>query len=87
MIVDALLEADFRVSIMTQNLTAAKAPSKACLVASDYTYDSLINVFTGQDALVSAVAVGPAIVAQKTMIDTAVVAGVKRFIFSLLEGF
>lgn len=80
MIVDALLDADFRVSIVSRNATAAKAPSKARLITSNYTYDSLVSIFTGQDVVVSAVAVGPAIVAQKTMIDAAVAAGVKRFI-------
>lgn len=80
MIVEALLDADFRVSFVSRNATTAKAPLKARLITSDYTYDSLVSIFTGEDVVISAVAVGPAIVAQKTMIDAAVAAGVKRFI-------
>lgn len=49
-------------------------------MTSDYTYESLVKIFTGQDAVVSAVAAGPPIVAQKVMVDAACQAGVRRFI-------
>lgn len=79
-VVEALLEADFQVSVVTRDATTAKAPSIARLITSDYTYDSLVLALNGQDAVVSTVAVGPAIVAQKAMIDAAIAVGVKRFI-------
>lgn len=79
-IVDALLEANFRVSIVTRNATNSKPPLKANLITSDYSYDSLVRIFTDQDVVISAVAAGPPIVAQREMIDAAVKAGIKRFI-------
>jgi hypothetical protein len=63
-----------------QPSNTAKSSPKARLITSDYTYQSLVDIFTGQDAVVSTVAVGPTIVAQKKVINAAVAAGVKRFI-------
>lgn len=46
----------------------------------DYaSYDSLLSVFTGQDAVVSVVG-APGVPAQKVAVDAAIAAGVKRFI-------
>jgi hypothetical protein len=52
----------------------------ATFVTSDYTYESLVKIFVGQEAVVSAVAAGPPIGAQKVMVDAAIQAGVRRFI-------
>lgn len=52
----------------------------ATFATSDYTYESLVEIFTGQEAVVSAVAAGPPIAAQKGMVDAAIQAGVRRFI-------
>ncbi|KAF4994748.1 hypothetical protein FDECE_13021 [Fusarium decemcellulare] len=80
-IVDALLEAKFNVSIVTRDGSSPSSQkSKAPVVQSDYTLTSLTEIFTGQDAVISTVSVGPAIPAQKTMIEAAVKAGVSRFI-------
>ena len=46
---------------------------------SDYSEDSLLEIFKGQDAVVSAIA-GAAIGDQKKIIDIAEKAGVKRFL-------
>lgn len=75
-----MAEADFNVSIVTRNASNVSDSAKFKTVQSDYSYDSLVNAFAGHDAVISAVSVGPAIIAQKTMIDAAVVAGVKRFV-------
>lgn len=80
-IVDALLNAKFNVTIVTRNAAVAtQQPSAATIVSSDYSEESLAALFIGQDAVVSAVAAGPAIMAQKTMINAAAKAGVSRFI-------
>lgn len=52
----------------------------ATFVTSDYSYESLVNILTGQEAVVSAVAAGPPIAAQKVMVDAAIQARVRRFI-------
>ena len=47
---------------------------------ADYaSYDSLLSVFTGQDAVVSVVG-APGVPVQKVAVDAAIAAGVKRFI-------
>ncbi|KAF4472612.1 hypothetical protein FALBO_479 [Fusarium albosuccineum] len=80
-IVDALLEAKFNVSIVTRDASSPSSQkAKAPVVQSDYTLASLTDIFTGQDTVISTVSVGPAIMAQKTMIEAAVKAGVPRFI-------
>ncbi|KAJ3542889.1 hypothetical protein NM208_g3444 [Fusarium decemcellulare] len=80
-IVDALLEAKLNVSIVTRDANSPKSQNaKAPVVQSEYTLASLTEIFTGQDAVISAVSVGPAILTQRTMIDAAVKAGVSRFI-------
>lgn len=66
---------------MTRSLGSnLKEINGANSVTSDYTHESLVKVFTGQEAVVSAVAAGPPIAAQKVMVDAAIQAGVRRFI-------
>lgn len=66
---------------MTRSLSSnPKETNGAIFVISDYTYESLVKIFTGQEAVVSAVAAGPPIAAQKVMVDAAIQAGVRRFI-------
>ncbi|UKZ79038.1 hypothetical protein TrVFT333_006789 [Trichoderma virens FT-333] len=80
-IVKALIDADFNVTVVTRSLGSnPKEINGAIFVTSDYTYESLVKIFTGQEAVVSAVAAGPPIAAQKVMVDAAIQAGVRRFI-------
>ncbi|KAL5095314.1 hypothetical protein Trisim1_000090 [Trichoderma cf. simile WF8] len=80
-IVKALIDAGFNVTVVTRSLGSNQSEiSDATFVTSDYTYESLVKIFTGQEAVVSAVAAGPPIAAQKVMVDAAIQAGVKRFI-------
>ncbi|KAH8122252.1 hypothetical protein FP744_10006150 [Trichoderma asperellum] len=80
-IVKALIDADFTVTVVTRSSSLnPKELNGAIFVTSDYTHESLVEIFTGQDAVVSAVAAGPPIAAQKVMVDAACQAGVRRFI-------
>ncbi|KAM0265398.1 hypothetical protein ACHAQJ_000240 [Trichoderma viride] len=80
-IVKALIDADFNVTVVTRSSSLnPKEINGAIFVTSDYTYESLVKIFTGQEAVVSAVAAGPPIAAQKVMVDAASQAGVRRFI-------
>ncbi|KAL7939397.1 hypothetical protein V8C35DRAFT_326449 [Trichoderma chlorosporum] len=80
-IVKALVDAGFNVTVVTRSSGSnPEEASGATFVTSDYTYESLIKIFTGQEVVVSAVAAGPPIAAQKTMVDAAIEAGVRRFI-------
>lgn len=72
------MDADFEITIVSrQESTASYPPAK--IAKADYTLESLTEVFRGQDAVVSAVAV-PAAAQQTAMIDACIAAGVKRFI-------
>jgi hypothetical protein len=50
----------------------------AAIVKSDYTFSSLVNVFTGQDAVISTLSTAN-IAEQKIVIDAVAAAKVKRF--------
>ena len=77
----ALLDADFSVSVVTRDATTARLKfPDVNFVESDYTYDSLFEIFTGKHAVVSAVSAGPPIESQRIMIEAAANAGVLRFI-------
>ncbi|KAL7953235.1 hypothetical protein V8C34DRAFT_321410 [Trichoderma compactum] len=76
-----LIDAGFNVTVVTRSLSSnSKETNGTIFVTSDYTYESLVKIFTGQEAVVSAVAAGPPIAAQKVMVDAAIQAGVRRFI-------
>lgn len=78
-IVDALLDAGCQVSALTRQTSVKSLPSKVNVITSDYTHDSLVKAFTGQDAIVSTIATFST-QDQIKMIDAAIAAGVKRFV-------
>jgi len=79
-IVQALLNAKFNVTIVTRPQSKSKFPSGVLFRKVDYTSaKSLVEAFEGQDAVVSVIG-GAGIALQKSFVDAAVKAGVKRFI-------
>ncbi|KAL7946834.1 hypothetical protein V8C42DRAFT_343752 [Trichoderma barbatum] len=59
-LVKALIDAEFNVTVVTQSSgSIPKEINGAIFLTSDYTYESLVKIFTGQEAVVSAVAAGP----------------------------
>ena len=71
----------FTVSILSRGSSTSTFPShlKVHRIGDDYPEDQLLEAFKGQDAVISTIA--PSNVAhQKTIIDTAIKAGVKRFV-------
>ncbi|KAK4084351.1 uncharacterized protein Triagg1_831 [Trichoderma aggressivum f. europaeum] len=80
-IVKALIDAGFNVTVVTRSLGSnPKEANGVTFVTNDYTYESPVEILTGKEAVVSAVAAGPPIAAQKVMVDAAIQAGAKRFI-------
>jgi uncharacterized protein YbjT (DUF2867 family) len=80
-IITALLEAKakFDVSVLTRESSTATFPQNVKIHRTSYTEASLLSAFKGQHAIVSTVATF-ATHLQASIIDTAVKAGVKRFI-------
>jgi uncharacterized protein YbjT (DUF2867 family) len=78
-ILNALLEAKFNVSILSRPSSTTTFPAGVTVIKTDYSEESLVEVLKGQDVVVSAIA-GHALGSQKTIIDAAIKAGVKRFI-------
>ncbi|KAL6244580.1 hypothetical protein RBB50_008822 [Rhinocladiella similis] len=75
----ALIRSGFEVSVLSRASSDAKVPDGARGIKTDYSHDSLVAAFKGQDAVVSAITtffVGQ----QLTIIDAAIEAGVRRFI-------
>ncbi|KAK1240045.1 hypothetical protein MKX08_007487, partial [Trichoderma sp. CBMAI-0020] len=73
-IVKALIDADFNVTVVARKSSFNPEESNGAIsVTSGYAYESL-------EAIISGVAAGPPITAQKVMVDTAIQAGVKRSI-------
>ncbi|KAG4438587.1 hypothetical protein IFR05_005911 [Cadophora sp. M221] len=77
--ISALLAGGFTVSVATRESSNAKFPSGVTVFNTDYTSASLIQAFKGQDAIVSAIATASA-QQQISIIDAAIIAGIKRFI-------
>lgn len=75
------LDADphFTVSILSRQESTSTFPDKYKVHKTDYTLDSLVAAFKGQDAVVSTITTTSTSL-QKDVIDAAVKAGVKRFI-------
>ncbi|CAG9983842.1 unnamed protein product [Clonostachys byssicola] len=72
-----LLKAGFQVTVFGRS--KHEVPPGAISVQVDYSLDTLSEALKGHDAIVSTV--GPAaVLAQKTIIDAAIIAGVRRFI-------
>jgi hypothetical protein len=67
------------VSVLTRPTSTTTYPSYVTAISSDYSPDSLLSAFKGQDAVVSAIGV-TGVAAQSLLIDAAEQAGVKRFI-------
>ncbi|KAH0401222.1 NAD(P)-binding protein, partial [Aureobasidium melanogenum] len=75
----ALVAAGFHVTIITRSSSTTIHPSNIRTLRIDYTAKTLTKAFTNQDAVVCVVGPG-GIALQKTFVDAAVAAGVKRFI-------
>ena len=75
-----MLEADFHVSVLSRDSSSVsdKTFEGAPVVKSDYTFASLVNVFTGQDAVISTLSTANT-AEQKVVIDAVASAKVKRF--------
>ncbi|KAI2467633.1 NAD(P)-binding protein [Annulohypoxylon bovei var. microspora] len=81
-IVWELVKAGFDVTVLTREDSAATFPTNVASKKVDYqSVESLTSSLEGQDAVVSAIATA-AVGSQKSLVDAAVAAGVKRFISS-----
>ena len=83
-LVPVLVSKGFDVTVITRETskstaTAQEAQNNVSFKSSDYTLESLTNVFKGQDAVVSTIATEDVAV-QKVIVDAAVAAGVKRIL-------
>ena len=79
-ILQALLDSSvLNITVLSRATSEATFPPGVNVRKTDYTLSSLVSAFEGADAVVSAVGMG-GFAHQKTMIDAAVKAGVKRFI-------
>ncbi|KAF5656306.1 2'-hydroxyisoflavone reductase [Fusarium circinatum] len=79
-LIRALVKAGFTVSVLSRtssNVTESTFLG-ASIVKSDYTFSSLVDVFTGQDAVISTLSTAN-IAEQKIVIDAVAAAKVKRF--------
>ncbi|KAJ4004813.1 hypothetical protein NW752_009521 [Fusarium irregulare] len=79
-LIAALIKAGFNVSVLSRaSSTNTDATFHgATIVKSDYTFPSLLEVFSGQDAVISTLSTAN-IADQKTVIDAVAAAKVKRF--------
>ncbi|MCJ1390052.1 hypothetical protein MMC18_002910 [Xylographa bjoerkii] len=79
-ILDQLLNAGFRITVLTRKSSTHSFPSSVTVIPVDYeSLDSLTNALQGQDALVSTLASG-ASATQLLLVEAAAKAHVKRFI-------
>lgn len=78
----ALSEEGFQVTGLSRHFPENSVPAGVKFINSDYSAASLLNVFKGQDAVISTVSsTNPgALDLQKSLIDTAIAAGVKIFV-------
>ncbi|KAI9798166.1 MAG: hypothetical protein M1833_004915 [Piccolia ochrophora] len=83
-ILKALFEAKYNVTVISRASSDATFPGST-VIKTDYSESSLVDAFQGIDAVVSTLS-GTGFLAQKTTIDAAVKAGVKRFIPSEFGG-
>lgn len=77
-LVRSLLKAGFTVSVLSRSSASNANLRGATIVQSDYTHGSLVDVFTGQDAVVSALSTAD-VAEQNTIVDAVAAAKVKRF--------
>ncbi|KAF2663932.1 NAD(P)-binding protein [Microthyrium microscopicum] len=80
-IVNELLAAGINITATKRPDSSSTFPDGVKVVTTDYSFDSLVKIFQGQDAVL-ALLNGAAFSKQNTMIDAAVEAGVKRFFTS-----
>ncbi|KAF5009963.1 hypothetical protein FDECE_3870 [Fusarium decemcellulare] len=80
-IISALSKAGFKVSVLSRISSSSTDTTfmGVSMVKSDYTFESLVSAFTGQDAVISTLPTAN-IAGQKTIIDAAAAAKVKRFL-------
>ena len=78
-IVKALLEAGFMVSALTRESSSSTFAEGVNVVKTDYSHDSLLKAFTGQDAVVSTIATFST-QEQIKIVDAAIAAKVRRFL-------
>lgn len=84
-VISALKQSDFQVSVVARPLSSASFPQYVTVYKSDYTNDSLISIFKGQDVMISLIAARDVTV-QRNAIDAAIAAGLERFIPSEYSG-
>lgn len=79
-ILSALLP-HFTVTVLSRQSSTSTFPStvRVIKVSDSYPHDEVLSAFQGQDAVITA-ASAESLAAQKTLIDAAVEAGVKRFV-------
>ncbi|RGP80288.1 hypothetical protein FLONG3_1589 [Fusarium longipes] len=80
-LIASLIKAGFNVFVLSRatSTNTDKTFHGAAIVKSDYTLTSLVEIFTGQDAIISTLSTAN-IAEQKTVIDAVALAKVKRFI-------
>lgn len=78
----ALSEDGFQVTGMSRHSPVGSAPAGVNFITTDYSAASLLDAFKGQDAVISTVSSTQpgALDLQKSLIDTAITAGVKIFV-------
>jgi hypothetical protein len=85
-IISALLKAStFKVTVLSRPTSKSTFQSGVTKLTSDFTSDSLLSSFKGQDVVIDLVAQAT-VDSRKQFVDAAVSAGVKRFIPSEFSG-
>ena len=81
-ILNALLAANFSVTVLTRETSSAKFPASAKIARVDYnSFDSLVSALRGHDAFVSTLYTGPEnSKLHPTLVDACLAAGVKRYL-------
>lgn len=74
-----ILKSDLNVTALTRETSSATFPEGAKVAKTDFSMNSLTEIFKGQDAVVSMLPI-TALGDQGTIIEAAIAAGVKRFI-------
>ncbi|OGM41823.1 hypothetical protein ABOM_009662 [Aspergillus bombycis] len=85
-VLQAFLASDaFNVTVLSRESSASVFPDGLPVIRSDYSPESLVSAFQGQDAVISVVGRG-GYAHQQKLVDAALAAGVKRFIPAEFEG-
>lgn len=85
LVVSALISTGFKVSVAVRQSSAATYATSVIVHKTDYSEDSLVSIFQGQDAVVSCIP-RTRVADQKTVVDACIRAGVKRFLPSEYGG-